>query len=124
MATSTETAVYTAEWLVRDEPEISRETGTVLSGETLVAGEVVEKNGDGKWIACTGTLNSDGNGEFDIGVSYRDVDASAGDVEGAVIVTCWAAAVAAKLTYPDSGSDAAEVAAINAALRDRMIRTL
>ena len=125
MATSTETAVYTAEFIASEANGTrSRETGTVLSGETLVAGEIVQKNGDGKWIAVTGALDSDGLGHTDVGVSLRDVDASGGDVTGQVFITRDAELVDALLTYPDAGSDAAEVTAIKAAFRTQGIRTL
>ena len=125
MATSTETAVYTAEFIASEANGTrSRETGTVLSGQNLVAGEVVQKNADGKWISVTGALDSDGLGGFDVGVSLRVVDASAGDVTGAVIITRDAELVHALLTYPDAGSDAAEVTAVRDALRDQGIRTL
>ena len=125
MATSTETAVYTAEFIASEANGTrSRETGTVLSGEVLSAGEIVQKNADDKWISVVGALDSDGLGGFDVGVSFRAVDATAGDVTGAVFITRDAELVDALLTYPDAGSDATEVAAVKAALRDQGIRTL
>lgn len=56
----------------------SRENGTVESGQTLVAGQIVELNA-GKLIAYTAGVPAA------VGIMIDDVDATGGDVEAAYI---------------------------------------
>lgn len=80
---------------------LSRETGTVLSGEVLVDGSVVYTSG-GKLKASVGNAGS----ETIVGISYGDYDATGGDVTGAVYIARYAE-VKADLVYIDATNDAA-----------------
>ena len=56
----------------------SRETATVLSGQKLAAGEVVQKDGAGKLIAADGLLNTAGDVQTEVaGIVIEAIDASA-----------------------------------------------
>lgn len=79
--------------------KISRETITVLSGETLQAGAVLGKvTASGKYKALDPAA-VDGS-EAAAGVLYDAVDASAADAEGVAIVRL-AEVNAAELVWPD-----------------------
>lgn len=60
---------------------LSRDTIAVAAGENLEAGAVVERNGSGKAVAYTGESDSD-----IAGVLFDAVDATDGEVAGAVII--------------------------------------
>ena len=63
----------------------SRSQATVLSGEDLVSGEVVEVDGNGKLLALSGLADTAGDIITEAaGVTFDAVDATAGDVTGAV----------------------------------------
>jgi hypothetical protein len=95
----------------------SRSTGTVLSGEVLVAGQIVEADGSGKLKALSGLLNT-GLGLITeaAGIMYDNVDASAGDATGAVFIARDAEVNGAELTYPTESTAGGEAAATNASL--------
>lgn len=100
----------------------SRKTGTVLSGQALVAGQVVALSG-GKLIAMPGTLDTDGNlTATAVGVMFDNVDASsagpfgAGDRAGAVYIARDAEVLADKLTFPDETTDGDEQAQVTTQL--------
>lgn len=80
MATQTASA-RTAEFiLTEDDGSLSRDNGTVASGQNLAAGTVLMDNGSGKLIAHDGTLNSDGTVATAVaGILIYAVDASAAD---------------------------------------------
>jgi hypothetical protein len=127
MATKTETAVYAGEFIASEaNGTLSRETGTIKSGENVVAGEILEREvATGKWIACTGALDSDsGLVNLDVGIAYAAVDATAGDVDNAVIFERLGEVVDSHLTYPAADSDGTEVTAVIAALDLKDIRVL
>ena len=76
----------------------SRGTGTVLSGETLEVGELVGiVTASGKYAAYDN--GADDGRETVAGISYAEVDASSGDVTGAVFVLRDAEVRATDLTY-------------------------
>ena len=95
----------------------SRATATVLSGQNLKAGEVVQDDGGGKLIAADGLLNTAGDVITEvIGVLYAPVDASAGDVVGAVYIARDAEVVDADITYPTESTAGGEKVATVASL--------
>lgn len=87
MTTKTE-GRHAGEFIVREaNGNRSRDTETVLSGEDLVVGEVVEADGDGKLLALTGLVDTAGDLITQVfGIMYAAVDATAGDVTGAVVI--------------------------------------
>jgi hypothetical protein len=103
------------------------ETATVKSGQNLKAGQVIELDGDGKIIACSGTLDSDSALATDVvGILHKAVDASAtgenGDVTGQVYLARLATVKDDVLTYPEETSEGGEKAAVIASLAKLMIR--
>jgi hypothetical protein len=99
------------------------ETATVKSGQNLKAGHVVEADGDGKLIACSGILDSDGALVTDVkGILHAAVDASDGDVTGKVYLARLATVKDDVLTYPAESSEGGEKAAVIASLEKLDIR--
>ena len=93
----------------------SRETGTVASGPSLVAGELVGiVTASGKYAAYNPAGN-DGT-ETVAGISYAEVDASLGDATGQVIIARDAEVRSSDLTYNEAvaGTITAEVAGLKA----------
>jgi hypothetical protein len=91
---------YAGEFIVSEgNGSISRETITVLSGETLQAGAVLGKvTASGKYKALyPAAVNGS---EAAAGVLYDHVDALAADAEGIAIVRL-AEVIAAELVWPD-----------------------
>jgi Bacteriophage lambda head decoration protein D len=91
---------YAGEFIVSEgNGKISRETITVLSGESLAAGAVLGKiTASGKYKALDPAA-VDGS-EAAAGVLYDAVDASAADAEGVAIVRL-AEVNVAELVWPD-----------------------
>lgn len=88
----------------------SRENGTVLSGQTLEAGEVVQLNGAGKIVAFTALDDTSGDLITPaVGIMINAVDASAGDVAGSYIARD-AEVNLNLLTYPEETTTGAEEA--------------
>lgn len=101
----------------------SRATGTVKSGENLVAGQVVELDGDGKLVALAGDLDTAGDLVVAAaGIMFDNVDASAtganADVAGAVYIARDAEVNGGELTYPTESTAGGEEAATNSSLAD------
>ncbi len=94
----------------------SRETATVLSGQNLVAGEVVQLSG-AKLIAASGSLDSAGDvSTAVVGIMHAAIDASSADVKNAVYIARDAEVVDADLTYPDETTAGGEKVATVASL--------
>lgn len=111
---------HTAEFLVSDVMEAtgtrSRETATVASGQNLVAGTVVMFSA-GKLVRHNGALDSNGLLQTDVaGIIYDNVDATGGDVTGAVYIARDAVVNGAELTYPTQTSGGEEEEQIDDAL--------
>ena len=84
---------------------ISREAVTIVSGQTLVAGTVLGK------ITASGKYAVYNNGAVDgtetaAGILYDDVDASAADVTGAVMIARMAEVNGDELTSNDANGTA------------------
>lgn len=93
----------------------SRENGTVVSGQNLVAGRVVMDNGSGKLTALTAAGTA---GDLDgtvLGILIEPVDASAGDVAAAYIARD-AEVNGNLITHPTESTGGGEQAASIAAL--------
>lgn len=90
---------HTGEFLVsKANGTRSVDTGVILSGENVVVGELLGK------VTASGKYAAYDNGAVDgretvAGISYAAVDATAGDVSGAVIVVRDAEVRASDLTY-------------------------
>ncbi len=94
----------------------SREAKTVLSGQNLVAGEVVQLSGT-KLITADGSLDTaDDVVTAVVGIMHAAVDASSADVENAVYIARDAEVVDADITYPDETSAGGEKVATVASL--------
>ncbi|HDZ74384.1 MAG TPA: head decoration protein [Aurantimonas coralicida] len=114
-------ARHTAEFILSEGPGgISRDNGTVLKGQKLKVGEVVQKDGAGKLIAADGNLTSAGDVQTEVaGIVIDAIDASATGADADV-----AAAYIARLaevnnnllTYPAESTAGGEKAAVNASL--------
>ncbi len=92
----------------------SRDAGTVLSGQTLVVGELVGiGTASGKYVAYdpAGTIVGS---DTVAGISYAEVDASTADVTNAVFVVRDAEVRGSDLTYNEavSGTITTEVAGL------------
>lgn len=86
----------------------SRENGTVVTGQDLVAGQLVQDNGAGKLTAYTGTLNTAGALIAEaVGILLYDVDASLADVDASYIARD-AEVNGNILTFPDETTDGDE----------------
>ena len=91
-------------------------TGTVLSGQTLVVGELVGiETASGKYVAYdpAGTITGS---DTVAGIAYQAVDASAADVTKQVFVVRDAEVRGSDLTYNEavSGTTTTEVAGLKA----------
>lgn len=100
----------------------SRKTGTVASGQTLVAGQVVQLSA-GKLVAKDGTLNTALEAVTAAeGIMWDNVDASstgplgATDIAGCVYIARDAEVNGSELTYPTETTAGGEEAAVNASL--------
>ncbi len=87
MATVFTEVAHTAEFILSEAAgQRSRENGTVVSGQDLKAGTVVEEDVNGKLTIFEGTTDSGaGLDPQAIGILIGAVDASAGDVDAAYI---------------------------------------
>lgn len=94
----------------------SRENGTLVSGQNLVAGQVVMDNGSGKLTALTaqGTLSGELDGTV-LGILLAPSDASGGDLAVAYIARD-AEVNGNLLTYLSESTGGTELAAAKAAL--------
>ena len=110
MATKTE-PLHTGGFIVSEANGFrSREVATVVSGQNLVVGEVVQLDSNGKLTAADGIPNSD-DSELDtpvVGIMYAAIDASAADVANAVYIARDAEVNDADITYPDETSPGTE----------------
>jgi len=111
MATKTE-GKHAGEFMVSEANGFrSRATGTVLSGQDLVAGEIVERDGNAKLKALSGLADTAGDLITQAaGIMWDNVDATAGDVAGAVIIERDAEVNEGELTFPTETSDGNEKA--------------
>jgi len=92
----------------------SKGTGTVLSGQELVVGELVGvETASGKYVAYDPADTITGSSTV-AGVAYAEVDASAADVLNAVFVVRDAEVRGSDLTYNEAvaGTITAEVAGL------------
>lgn len=94
----------------------ARGTGTVLSGQTLIVGELVGiETASGKYVAYdpAGTIVGS---DTVAGICFAEVDASGGDVAGQVFVVRDAEVRQSDLTFNEavSGTITAEVAGLKA----------
>lgn len=108
--------------------DLSRKTATVLSGQNLVAGEVLMLSG-GKLVAHDGSLDSAGDVVTAAeGILYDAVDASAtghdADVADVVYTERLAVVVDSLITYPDESTAGGEKAAVQASLLLKNIKTI
>ncbi len=99
----------------------SREIATVLSGENLVAGQVVQRDGAGKLVAAAGAIQTDGSLATEVaGILWTNVDASPtgadADVTGQVLIARDAEVNDAEITYPAESTAGGEKAATVASL--------
>ena len=87
MAVLTEKA-HTAEFILSEaNGQRSREADTVVSGQNLGVGEVVQKDGDGKLTAFVDVQNSDGSQVDEAaGILIYAADATAADVKGVAYI--------------------------------------
>jgi hypothetical protein len=99
---------------------ISREAATVLSGQVLVAGQVIQLDGDGKAAACDGILNTAGDALVTpvAGIVIYAADATDGDVPNCAYIARSAEVIDAYITYPTESTGGGEHAATVASLRD------
>lgn len=113
-------ARHTAEFILSEGPgSISRESGTVLKGQKLTAGEVVQLSA-GKLIAADGLLNTAGDVLTEVeGIVIDAIDASATG-EDADTAAAYIARLAEVnnnlLTYPTESTAGGEKAGVNASL--------
>lgn len=84
MTVKTETQ-HKGEFLLSEAPgTLSREAGTLSSGENVVDGQVLKWSGT-ELVAAVGTVDSSGNNTEDIaGIAYGAVNASSSGPKGAV----------------------------------------
>lgn len=86
--------------------DFCRETGTVLSGEVMVAGTLLMLNGANKLVEHDGELDSADALETPVeGVLYEDIDATGGDQLGVVYSKRQTLLKDADLTYPEGAED-------------------
>lgn len=107
---------HTGEYLVSESNGTrSRGTGIVLSGQDIVAGEVVGiETASGKYVAYDPANTIVGSGTA-VGVSYDNVDATAGDVSGSVFTLRSTEVRKSDLTYNTVVQG--EIDAVDAALK-------
>lgn len=80
----------------------SRGTGTIKSGQNVVAGELLGiETATGKYVAYDPADTIDGSGTI-AGISYDNVDATLADIAGAVIVLRDAEVRGSDLTYNEA----------------------
>ena len=106
MATKTE-PLHTAGFIVSEANGFrSREVKTVVSGQNLKAGEVVQLDANDKLTAADGIFNSDDTVVDTpvVGIMYRAIDATAGDVADAVYIARDAEVNDADIVYPEEAS--------------------
>lgn len=112
---------HAAEFLVSEANKTrSRKTGTVTSGQKLVAGEVVMLSG-GKLVTHDGSLNTAGDVITAVeGIMWEAYDASAtgtnADIPNAVYLARDAEVNGEELTYPTESTAGGEKAAVQASL--------
>lgn len=113
---------HTAEFIISEaNHNRSRENGTVLKGQNLESGEIVQKDSAGKLIAADGILNSD-DVELDtavVGIVIDNVDASSTGTDADTDVAYIARDAEVNdnlLTYPDESSPGNEKIATAASL--------
>ena len=118
MPTSYTEARRSAEFIISEANfKRSRESGTVVSGQTLVAGQVVMDNGAGKMTAHDGLLNTAGEVlTAAMGIVMEAVDASGGDVTNVVYIARDAEVNQNIVTYPTESTAGGEQAGVNASL--------
>lgn len=114
MAVSNE-GKHRGEFILSEAPGTrSRATGTVVSGQNLVAGQLVKLDGGGKLTALTNAKDTAGNlTDSVVGIMEDNVNASstgpygAGDRAGAVYIARDAEVNQAELTFPaeDTAAD-------------------
>lgn len=93
----------------------SRGTGTILSGENLSAGTILGKvTASSKYVRHA--IGASDGSEDAVAILFDNVDATDGDVNGAVLVERAAEVRAYDLTYSD-GIDASGTIATNNALK-------
>lgn len=103
---------------------ISREVGTLASGEKVTDGRALAVNGAGKLVAVDGTLNTAGDSNEDvIGFVLGDHDATSADVQGVPYIARLAEVKASNVVlHSVTGSGAADATtAVIAALEKRNI---
>ncbi|RUW60292.1 head decoration protein [Mesorhizobium sp. M2A.F.Ca.ET.067.02.1.1] len=98
------------------DPQISRETGTVASGQDLVVGQLVMLSG-GNLVAHDGALNTAGDVVSEVeGIMFDAVDATGGAVSGAVYTKRLSTVKDDDLTYPTESTAGGEKAACIASM--------
>ncbi|TIN41386.1 MAG: head decoration protein [Mesorhizobium sp.] len=105
------------EFILAEIEFISRSNKTLKLGEDLAAGTVLEDDGTGKLIACSGDLNTAGDALVTAvaGILCRTTDATDADTEVAVLD--WGAAVKDDfIVYPTESTAGGEKAAVIASL--------
>jgi hypothetical protein len=97
---------------------ISREAGTVASGQVLVPGQVLELDQNGNLIACSGTKNTAGTDLATpaVGVVIYGIDASDGDVARVAYIARNAEVIDSYITYPTESTAGGEKACTIASL--------
>lgn len=99
---------------------ISRESGTLASGQTLVDGQAVKDNGSGKLIAAAGTHDTAGDStETILGIVSGNWSVSADTTVPYIARLATVRTVA--VTYHTGGADAVKKAAVKAALKAMFI---
>jgi hypothetical protein len=120
---------HKGEFLLSEAPgTLSREVGTLSSGQNVVDGQVLKWSGT-ELIAAAGTLNSDDSSAEDIaGIAYGAVDASSSGPGGAVdtpivYIARLAEVKLDNVTLYTAAADADKTAAVKAALLEKFIKT-
>lgn len=90
--------------------QLSRENGTLVSGQNLAAGTVVMDNGSGKLTAYTGSEVTEDGSILDGGILINDSDATDGDLAVAYIARD-AEVNANLLTFPEGTDEEANAVA-------------
>lgn len=114
-------AKHAEEFLLREgNGDISREAGTVASGQTLVDGQAVMFSA-GKLVAAAGAHDTEGDTTEDIaGIICGNWDVDA-DTTGVPYIARLATVKDSAITYHTGGADAAKKAAVKAALLAALI---
>lgn len=116
-------AIHAGAFLEAEAPgTLSRETGTVKSGEVLKAGQLVMLSGT-ELVAHDGALDTDGNLVTAVeGIMFDAVDASGGAVANSVYIARLAEVKDVSLTYPTETTAGGEKDACIASLKLLNIR--